>query len=134
MQRNNSKPSSVQIRIWPFYRLEHLLDLHGQTATKYGLTRSAKQLHFDFQRVVIELVKLAQSTYAAAEFETQTRDRIELMACFTELLSTRVDDAKRYGRFNLRPFKPDRDSFDWCEPHPLPAANFDQTSLRACSC
>jgi hypothetical protein len=131
VQKHNSKPHNVQIRLWPFYRLENLLAVHGQIAIKYGLVQKPEALHFDFEKVVLELTKLAQSTYAAAAFGSAVQDRLEILAAFTELLSTRIDDVKRFGRFVTRPFKPSRDSYDWCTPYPLEASNFDQTSLRA---
>jgi len=131
VQKHNSKPNSVQIRLWPFYRLENLLAVHGQISVKYGLVQAPQTLHLDFEKVVFELTKLAQSTYAAATFGRPIEDRLELLAAFTELLATRIDDVKRYGRFVTRPFRPERDSFDWCTPFPLEASNFDQTSLRA---
>jgi hypothetical protein len=79
---------------------------------------------------MFELSKLAQSTYAADEFGQKTSNRIELIASFTELISIRIEDAKKHGQFVTHRFKPDRDSFDWCEPNPLPAINFDSASLR----
>jgi hypothetical protein len=131
VQRHNLKAGVVQIRIWPFYRLEHLLSLHGQVSIKYGLVESPKSLHLDFETIIFELTKLAQSTYGAAEFLQDTRGRIELLTAFTELLSTRVGDVREFGRFVLHKFKPSRDSYEWCDPYPLVAPSFDQTSLRA---
>jgi hypothetical protein len=130
VQRHNEK-RGTQIRIWPFYYLEQLLTIHGQLAVKYGLIKSPQSLHVDFERIMFELTKLAQSTYAALEFGKVSNDRIALIASFTELVSARIEDAKKYGRFTARRFKPDRDSYDWCRPYPLKAANFDATSLRA---
>jgi hypothetical protein len=128
VQRHNQK-HPLQIRIWPFYYLDHLLSIHGQVAVKYGLVKSAQTLHVDFEKIVFELSKLAQSTYAADEFGQKTSNRIELIASFTELISIRIEDAKKHGQFVTHRFKPDRDSFDWCEPNPLPAINFDSASL-----
>jgi hypothetical protein len=130
VQRHNVK-RGVQIRIWPFYYLERLLTIHGQVAVKYGLVKVHQSLHVDFERIMSELTKLAQSTYAALEFGQSPDDRVELIASFTELISTRIEDAKKYGRFTIRNFKPERDSYDWCRPNPLRAAQFDATSLRA---
>lgn len=129
VQRHNEK-RNVQIRIWPFYYLEQLLTIHGQLAVKYGLVDSPQALHVDFERIILELTKLAQSTYAALEFGAKPNDRIALIASFTELVSTRIEDAKKHGRFTNHRFKPDRDSYDWCKPYPLKAASFDATSLR----
>jgi hypothetical protein len=67
VQRHNEK-GGVQIRIWPFYYLERLLAIHGQVAVKYGLVKSPQSLHVDFEKIMFELTKLAQSTYAALEF------------------------------------------------------------------
>jgi Restriction endonuclease len=131
VQRHNANPGVAQIRIWPFYRLEHFLSIHGQVATKYGLVDEPRSLHLDFQTIIFEITKLAQSTYAAAEFAQRTKDRIELLTAFTELLSTRVVDVKEFGRFVVHKIKPDRDSYEWCQPFPLLASDFDQTSLRA---
>lgn len=133
VQRHNDK-RGVQIRIWPFYYLEQLLTIHGQVAVKYGLARSPQPLHVDFEKVMLELTKLAQSTYAALEFGRASPDRIALIASITELISARIEDSRRYGRFTNRHFKPGRDSYDWCRPFPLPAINFDATSLRAALC
>lgn len=58
-------------------------------------------------------------------------DRVALIAAFTELISTRIEDSRKHGRFITHRFKPDRDTFEWCKPNPLPAASFDATSLRA---
>jgi hypothetical protein len=130
VQRHNEK-HGVQIRIWPFYHLEHLLSVHGQVAVKYGLVREPQNLHVDFEKIIFELTKLAQSTYAALAFGANSTDRIELIASFTELISARIDDVKRHGHFTNRRFRPDRDSYDWCKPYPIPALRFDSTSLRA---
>jgi hypothetical protein len=121
----------VQIRVWPFYYLEQLLTVHGQVAVKYGLVKSPQALHVDFEKIIHELTKLAQATYAAVEFGQNAMDRVALIAAFTELISTRIEDSRKYGRFITHRFKPDRDTFEWCKPNPLPAANFDGTSLRA---
>ena len=130
VQRHNSK-GGVQIRVWPFYRLEQLLAVHGQVAVKYGLVKSPKALHVDFEKIIVELSKLAQSTYAAVEFGQKSFERIELIATLTELISVRIEDARQHGKFTTRRFRPERDSFDWCKPHPLNAEKFDATSLRA---
>ena len=53
------------------------------------------------------------------------------IAAFTELISTRIEDSRKHGRFINHHFKPDRDTFAWCRPNPLPVANFDASSLRA---
>lgn len=131
VQRHNGKPGAVQIRIWPFYRVNHLLSLHGQVALKYGLADKPRSLHLDFEAIIFELTKLAQSTYAAAEFGQSTADRVELLTAITELVSSRIADVRDFGRFVRHGFKPERDSYDWCYPFPLAALNFDQTSLRA---
>jgi hypothetical protein len=78
-----------------------------------------------------ELMKLAQSTHAALEFGKTPYDRVALIAALTELIFTRIEDTKKHGRFTIRRFKPDRDSYDWCKPNPLQASDFDATSLRA---
>ena len=54
-----------------------------------------------------------------------------MIAAFTELISTRIEDSKKHGRFTAHRFKPAKDSYDWCKPNPLNAGNFDATSLRA---
>jgi hypothetical protein len=131
VQRHNSKSGVVQIRVWPFYRLDHLLSIHGQVALKYGLVQTPKALHADFETIIFEITKLAQSTYGAAEFGQRTKDRIELLTAFTELLSARVGDVREFGQFALHKFRPSRDSYKWCVPFPLDTPNFDQTSLRA---
>jgi hypothetical protein len=130
VQRHNEK-RGIQIRIWPFYHLEQLLAIHGQVAVKYGLVKAPQTLHVDFEKIILELTKLAQSTYAALEFGTTSIDRIELIASFTELISARIDDVKRHGHFTNRRFRPDRDSYAWCNPCPIQAPKFDATSLRA---
>jgi Restriction endonuclease len=78
VQRHNEK-RRVQIRIWPFYYLEQLLSVHGQVAVKYGLVSSPQALHVDFEKIMFELTKLAQSTYAALEFGQAAPDRIALI-------------------------------------------------------
>jgi len=130
VQRHNEK-HGVQIRIWPFYYLEQLLSVHGQVAVKYGLVKAPRALHVDFEKIMLELTKLAQSTHAALEFGQAASDRIALIASFTELITVRIEDSKKHGRFVTHPFKPKRDSFDWCNPNPLRVDNFDATSLRA---
>jgi hypothetical protein len=108
-----------------------LLTVHGQVAVKYGLVKSPQSLHVDFAKIIDELKKLAQATYAAAEFGLKPIDRITLIAAFTELISARIEDSRKHGKFVKHHFKPDHDTYDWCEPSPLPGANFDSTSLRA---
>ena len=130
IQRHNER-RGVQIRIWPFYYLEQLLTVNGQVAVKYGLIKSPQALHVDFEKIMHELTKLAQATDAAVEFGQKSRDRIALIAAFTELISTRIEDSRKHGRFITHRFKPDRDTFEWCKPNPLPAASFDASSLRA---
>lgn len=130
IQRHNER-RGVQIRIWPFYYLEQLLTIHGQVAVKYGLVRSPQTLHVDFEKIILELSKLAQSTLAAVEFGQKSADRVALIAAITELISMRIEDSKKHGRFITHHFKPARDSFEWCTPYPLQANNFDGTSLRA---
>jgi hypothetical protein len=56
---------------------------------------------------------------------------VENESLTSELISTRIEDTQKYGRFTTRRFKPERDSYDWCKPHPLRAGDFDATSLRA---
>ena len=130
IQRHNEQ-REVQIRVWPFYYLEQLLTVHGQVAVKYGLVKSPQALHVDFERIILELNKLAQATHAAVEFGQKSMDRVVLIAVFTELISRRIEDSRKHGRFMTHRFKPDRDTFEWCKPNPLPAASFDATSLRA---
>ncbi|MBR0884030.1 hypothetical protein ACVMGC_000973 [Bradyrhizobium barranii subsp. barranii] len=108
-----------------------MLTVHGQVAVKYGLIKSPQALHVDFEKIVYELTKLAQATHAAVEFGQNATDRIALIASFTELVSARIEDSRKHGRFITHRFKPIRDTFEWCKPNPLPAANFDGTSLRA---
>lgn len=130
IQQHNER-RGVQIRIWPFYYLEQLLTVHGQVAVKYGLVKSPQALHVDFEKIIHELTKLAQATHAAVEFGQKSLDRVALIAVFTELISVRIEDSRKHGRFITHPFVPDRDTFEWCEPSPLPADKFDVTSLRA---
>jgi hypothetical protein len=130
IQRHNER-RGVQIRVWPFYYLDQLLTIHGQVAVKYGLVKSPQSLHVDFAKIIEELKKLAQATYAATEFGQKPVDRITLIAALTELISARIEDSRKHGRFVNDRFKPDRDTYDWCKPAPLAAANFDSTSLRA---
>ncbi|MBR0870305.1 restriction endonuclease [Bradyrhizobium tropiciagri] len=130
IQRHNER-RGVQIRVWPFYYLEQLLTVHGQVAVKYGLVKNPQTLHVDFERIISELMKLAQATDAAVEFGQKSRDRVTLIAVFTELISKRIEDVRKHGRFITHRFKPDRDTFEWCKPAPLPADRFDATSLRA---
>jgi hypothetical protein len=130
IQRHNER-RGVQIRVWPFYYLEQLLTVHGQVAVKYGLVQDPQTLHVDFEKIISELTKLAQATDAAVEFGQKSRDRVTLIAVFTELISKRIEDARKHGRFITHRFKPDRDTFEWCKPIPLPADRFDATSLRA---
>ena len=108
-----------------------MLSVHGQLAIKYGLRKAAAPLAVDFDTVITEITKLAQSTYAAATFARSHFSRLELLAAFSELLAARTSDTRRFGRFVTRRFDPQRDSYDWCKPKPLPASGFDQTSLRA---
>jgi hypothetical protein len=130
VQRHNER-RGLQIRIWPFYYVEQLLTLHGQVAVKYGLVKSPQSLHLDFEKIMLELTKLAQATYAAVEFGQNPLDRVALVAAFTELISLRIGDSRKHGRFIIHSFKPDRDTYEWCKPNPLPAGHFDGTSLRA---
>lgn len=130
IQRHNDR-RGVQIRVWPFYYLDQLLTVHGQVAVKYGLLKSPQSLHTDFAKIIEELKKLAQATYGAAAFGQTPVDRITLLAALTELVSARIEDSRKHGRFVSDHFKPGRDSYDWCKPAPLLAANFDSTSLRA---
>src|SRR5437899_9603870 len=37
VDRHNRRGGTVQIRIWPYFRLDQLLSIHGQLAIKYGL-------------------------------------------------------------------------------------------------
>jgi hypothetical protein len=131
VDRHNRKGGSVQIRIWPFFKIDQLLSVHGQLAVKYGLKSAPHALTTDFRTIVIEITKLAQSTYAASTFEQPTTVRAELLASFSELLAARFQDVNAHGKFVVTKFRPERDSFEWCKPFPLPAATFDQTTLRA---
>src|SRR5438034_345678 len=108
--------SGVQNLRWRTPSADGGRDLEGEVST------------VDFEKIMLELTKLSQATYAAAEFGQNSLDRIALIAAFTELISTRVEDSRKHGRFAIHPFKPDRDSFEWCKPNPLPAAHFDGTS------
>jgi hypothetical protein len=130
IQRHNER-RGVQIRIWPFYYLEQLLTIHGQVSVKYGLAKSPQSLHVDFEKIIQELTKLAQATYAAVQFDQKSVDKVELIAAFTELILARTEDTRKHGRFISHRFVPNRDTFDWCKPNPLPAASFDASSLRA---
>ena len=131
VQRNNERRGGVQIRIWPFYYLEQLLTVHGQVAVKYGLVKAPQALHVDFEKIMMELTKLAQATYAAVEFGQNPTDRVALIAAVTELISIRIENFRKHGRFITHGFKPKRNSFDWSKPYPLDATKFDATSLRA---
>jgi hypothetical protein len=113
------------------YVLDQMLSLHGQLAVKYGLREKKDDLPLDFLTIIAELTKLAQSTYGAATFGRSVTARVELLAALTELIQNRLIDARTFGKFVKSPFVPSRDSFDWCKPYPLPANEFDQTSLRA---
>jgi hypothetical protein len=131
VDRHNARGGVTQLRIWPYFVLENLLTINGQVALKYGLRNVTQKFETDFKSIVLEISKLAQSAYGAVTFGVDASARIELLAAFTELLSTRAKDAEHFGRFVKTRFNASRDSYDWCEPYPLSAAEFDQTSLRA---
>jgi hypothetical protein len=131
VDRHNNRGGSVQIRIWPFFKIDQLLSVHGQLAVKYGLKTAPQALTVDFRTIIVEITKLAQSTFAASMFGQPTLVRSELLSAFCDLLSARSLDVNDFGEFVISRFNSGRDSFDWCKPFPLPASNFDQTSLRA---
>lgn len=108
-----------------------MLSVHGQLAVKYGLRQTKEVLPVDFTTIISELTKLAQATHSAATFGQPVLDRIELLATVTELIEARMQDAVKHGHFVRTAFDQKRDSFEWCAPFPMPASEFDQTSLRA---
>ena len=109
VDRHNSRGGSVQIRIWPFFKIDQLLSVHGQLAVKYGLKTAPQALTTDFRTIVIEIAKLAQSTYAASTFGQPTTVRAELLASFSELLAARFQDVNAHGRFVVTKFRPERE-------------------------
>jgi hypothetical protein len=131
VDRHNNRGGSVQIRIWPFFKIDQLLSVHGQLAVKYGLKTTPQALSVDFRTIIVEITQLAHSTFAASTFGQATTVRAELLSSFCDLLAARSLDANEFGEFVVNRFSSIRDSFDWCKPFPLPATNFDQTSLRA---
>lgn len=121
----------VRLRIWPFYSLDQLLNIHSDLLVKYGLSESKQKIQHFFTSIITEITKLSQSAYAAITFGVDASARIELLAGLTELLTTRTNDVEVYGKFVVRKFRPQRDSFDWCIPNPLLVTEFDGPGLRA---
>lgn len=88
------------IRVWRGYELEHLVRLHGVVALKYGLREPASAFDYDFGPLSALLTKTVQASYSANWFKTESSRALEAAAAIAELLTLRMEQVARFGRFS----------------------------------
>jgi hypothetical protein len=131
VNRFNSLNPFPKIRIWPAHQILRLLDTYPIIAAKYGLSRDSNAAKQSFEPLLFEITKLAQSAMAATIFEQPNQLYVEVLCTLSELVSLRLFDLGKFGKFVVHPFNKDQDSFDWCAMKGADARRFDQAGLRA---
>ena len=109
----NSTHSSVLVRVWRGYELEHILLNYPFVAAKYGLIDTVERRELSLRELMLEAVKLAQSSYVAQELGLSNSITLECSAALAELISARQDQLRTYGRIVPATANTSVPSYDW---------------------
>ncbi len=126
----NKSTRSPQIRIWRGYNLDHFVRLYGVVALKYGLREPASQFTHDFGPLSSVLTKTIQAAYVASTIGVAGATALEAAAALSELLTLRMSQVSKIGRFVAASEVPKIESYPWASMSG-PSCEIEETSLRA---
>jgi hypothetical protein len=125
--RNLKRPV---IRFWRGYEFAKLLRTHSDVAASYGLTPSNILPDISAIPLAVTITKFCQAAYAAKELGVSCDKALEAASILSELLSQRLDDLQKYGRFVKAAPHRTQLSFDWLEANGT-AQGWEEVALRA---
>ncbi len=131
---NNAKRKPT-IRVWRGYELEHKLVRYPSLLLKYGLSNDQLVANAGFLKLAIVSTKAIQSAYGASYVKRNMLPHVEFAAAMSELLTRRMADIEKYGKFNLSPFERSIDSYEWLKiDKNAPIEIFDRSGIRGILC
>lgn len=95
----NNLKKNVVVRVWRGYEFDRLLDAYPSVASKYGVTESHFVENISQQQIVMEIMKIAQASFAEQEFGHSGGTSLEANAALSELVFARMHQLKVYGKF-----------------------------------
>ena len=101
------------VRFWRGYDLPSFLNSHPRIAVMYGLSEGAERIDASVLPLSIVIAKTAQAAFLADSFGASPTIALEAAAALSELLSRRLDDLKKYGRFTPMADAGDTLDFTW---------------------
>jgi len=108
----NARNGRLLIRVWRGYELGNILSNYPSVGAKYGLIDRLDKAEMSLQTLMLEAMKLAQSSYVAHHLGLPIASSLEANAALAELVSARQSQLRQYGRIT-----PNDDttapSYDW---------------------
>jgi hypothetical protein len=95
----NASKRRPLIRFWRGYDLPRLVRNFPWIGASYGLNDDLVAIQASALPLSVLISKMVQVAYTTAEFQLDFSPPLEACACLSELLSQRLDDLKRFGRF-----------------------------------
>jgi hypothetical protein len=95
----NAQNARVVVRAWRGYEIGHILSNYPLVAAKHGLLTTAVGPQLGVQSLTFEIMKSAQTSYAAYRLGMEIEKPLEANAALSELISMRLDQIATYGRF-----------------------------------
>jgi len=118
------------IRLWRGYELPRILRTQISIARAHGLIDPIAAGLGDGLDLALVINKLVQSAYSATLFEQQSLPALEAASCLSELLSQRLSDLRKYGKFVNASIVSSPPDFEWLKltGHPLA---WEEVAIRA---
>jgi Restriction endonuclease len=116
LNRWNARGDKPLVRQWPGHEIVTMLHAHPKVKFKYsleevtGLTAPIAMLD-----LALEVSKASQAIYSAYHFDQDVGMYIEVAACLSYLLTTRVADFETYAHLVFSPFRNLQDGFPWLQ-------------------
>ena len=99
IERWNSKNRTPVIRTWRGYDFPRLLRLNSDISFSHGIGGATSPFGMASTEIALILSKLVQAAHSSIIFEAPRSTAIEAAASISELLSQRLADLERHGRF-----------------------------------
>lgn len=128
--RWNDSRRYPKVRFWRGYDLPRLIRSHQSIASAYGLVDNPALLQASALPLTLLISSINQAMYVSHLFGADITIGLEASACLSELLSHRLSDLERHGRFVSGPRVSSALTFGW-----LRSAgemdSFEEVGLRA---
>ena len=125
----NEKKKKPTVRVWRGYDFPPFLRANPSLAISYGLLDSQTIVKTGITQMTTILMSITQSAYSAYLFEQSGLISLETAAALTELISHRICDVEKYGKFVFGPKVENPFQYAWLKDEGCPT-KWEDVSIR----